>query len=54
MRANNLCFKCGEKYGPTHICKEKEVHILLVDESEVGDKGLLEGLEEEIIEYQGW
>jgi hypothetical protein len=23
-RANNLCFKCGEKYDPTHQCAKKQ------------------------------
>jgi hypothetical protein len=22
-RSNNLCFKCGEKYDPTHVCAKK-------------------------------
>ncbi|KAK1693348.1 hypothetical protein QYE76_010045 [Lolium multiflorum] len=27
-RANNLCFKCGDKYDPTHQCGAKPAHSL--------------------------
>ncbi|KAK1607032.1 hypothetical protein QYE76_030705 [Lolium multiflorum] len=34
-RANNLCFRCGEKYDPTHQCAKKpgaELHAIEVEE----------------------
>ncbi|KAL4303244.1 hypothetical protein GQ457_10G021490 [Hibiscus cannabinus] len=31
-RANSLCFKCGEKFSPTHQCKLKQFHMM--EESE--------------------
>lgn len=34
-RANNLCFRCGDKYDPTHQCPKKqeaEVHIVELEE----------------------
>ncbi|KAL4313107.1 hypothetical protein GQ457_01G008060 [Hibiscus cannabinus] len=27
-RANNLCFKCGEKFGPGHQCKLKQLNMM--------------------------
>jgi hypothetical protein len=27
-RANGLCFKCGEKYDPTHVCGQKQAATL--------------------------
>ncbi|KAK1681147.1 hypothetical protein QYE76_041995 [Lolium multiflorum] len=33
--ANNLCFKCGEKYDPTHQCAKKpaaELHAMTTEE----------------------
>ncbi|XP_071906018.1 uncharacterized protein [Coffea arabica] len=47
-RDNHLCFKCGEKFSPGHTCKNKELHMLLVEKEEA-DK--VE--EEEVIEYRG-
>jgi hypothetical protein len=35
-RANNLCFRCGEKYDPTHQCPRKpaaELHALATEET---------------------
>jgi hypothetical protein len=35
-RANNLCFKCGDKYDPTHQCSKKqgaELHAMVTEES---------------------
>jgi hypothetical protein len=34
-RANNLCFRCGEKYEPSHVCAKKptaELHALTAEE----------------------
>ncbi|XP_027093589.2 uncharacterized protein [Coffea arabica] len=45
---HHLCFRCGEKFSPGHACKNKELHMLLVDEEE-SDKEE----EEEVIEYRG-
>jgi hypothetical protein len=35
-RANNLCFKCGEKYDPTHQCDKKQVgelHTIITEDT---------------------
>jgi hypothetical protein len=35
-RANNLCFKCGDKFDPTHQCSKKqgaELHAMVTEES---------------------
>ncbi|XP_027174040.1 uncharacterized protein LOC113773608 [Coffea eugenioides] len=45
---HHLCFRCGDKFSPGHTCKNKELHMLLIDEDE-SDKGK----EEEVIEYRG-
>ena len=29
-----LCFRCGERWGPDHICQMKQYHILLWEEGE--------------------
>lgn len=34
---HNLCFKCGDKFGPRHNYKNKEVHMLLMDDYEKDD-----------------
>ncbi|KAK1694297.1 hypothetical protein QYE76_010994 [Lolium multiflorum] len=34
-RSNNLCFRCGDKYDPTHVCAKQQqagVHALTVEE----------------------
>ncbi|KAH0653695.1 hypothetical protein KY289_031373 [Solanum tuberosum] len=28
-KSNNLCFQCGEKYGPGHICKKRQLNCLI-------------------------
>jgi hypothetical protein len=40
-RANNLCFKCGEKYGPTHTCKTPEGTLHMMDQSTFDGGGFL-------------
>ncbi|KAK1395189.1 hypothetical protein POM88_014245 [Heracleum sosnowskyi] len=42
---NHLCYKCGEKYGQGHICKNQQYTYMLIDE--VKDKEIAELLEEE-------
>jgi hypothetical protein len=32
-RANNLCFKCGEKYTPAHTCKSPEGALQLIEQA---------------------
>ncbi|XP_027060758.1 uncharacterized protein [Coffea arabica] len=52
-KTNHLCFKCGDRYGPGHVCSRKGIHMLLVDDE---DKGKLEEsilTEGEVIEYSG-
>ncbi|XP_027060831.1 uncharacterized protein [Coffea arabica] len=47
-REHHLCYKCGEKFGPGHQCKQKEIHLMVAVEDRPED--LEEG---EVIEYQG-
>jgi len=28
-KINHLCFRCGEKYGPGHICRKKQLKCLM-------------------------
>ena len=52
-KANNLYFKCGDRYGPGHVCSRKGIHMLLVDGEDKGkweESILTEG---EVIEYSG-
>ncbi|WVZ14456.1 hypothetical protein V8G54_012022 [Vigna mungo] len=30
-----LCFRCDEKFGPNHICRNKQLHMLLMSEEEL-------------------
>ncbi|KAL4385166.1 hypothetical protein GQ457_15G026180 [Hibiscus cannabinus] len=32
-RSNNLCFKCGEKFGPGHQCRFKQLNMMEEDET---------------------
>lgn len=43
-----MCFKCGKKFGPAHVCKSKGIHMLLVDDE---DQSQIEEVEGKIIEY---
>ena len=47
-REHHLCFRCGEKFGPGHQCKQKEIHLLVAIDDSPDD--LVEG---EMIEYKG-
>ncbi|XP_071924750.1 uncharacterized protein [Coffea arabica] len=49
---HNLCFRCGERFSPGHICKNKEIHLVLAYEEGLLDTEVDEE-EGEIIEYQG-
>jgi hypothetical protein len=40
-RANNLCFKCGEKYSPTHTCKTPKGTLHMMDQSTSNGGGFL-------------
>lgn len=31
-RRKGLCFTCNEKFSPTHVCKNKSLRIMLVEE----------------------
>jgi ribosomal protein L32 len=44
-RANRLCFKCGEKFDPAHVCRQKQAAALKVMEN--GECPLL--LSEEVL-----
>ncbi|XP_071902771.1 uncharacterized protein [Coffea arabica] len=43
---NNLCFKCGVKFGPGHMCKNKGMHMIIATDIEDNVD------EEEVIEYE--
>lgn len=49
-REHNLCFKCGEKFGPEHICKDKAIHMLITEDARMGKT---EEIGWEVIEYKG-
>ncbi|KAL4278859.1 hypothetical protein GQ457_03G027370 [Hibiscus cannabinus] len=36
-RANNLCFRCGDKFSPTHQCKLKQFHMMEDTEATLED-----------------
>lgn len=37
-KRNGLCYKCPEKWSKTHICRNKELQLLLVLEERIEDK----------------
>ncbi|CAI9113667.1 OLC1v1014310C1 [Oldenlandia corymbosa var. corymbosa] len=45
-RNNNLCWKCGDKWGPGHLCKLKQVSVITMEKEE--DSGTLQLLHEEM------
>jgi len=30
-----LCFWCDEKFGPSHVCRNKQLHMLLMTEEDL-------------------
>ncbi|KAL4351578.1 hypothetical protein GQ457_06G012930 [Hibiscus cannabinus] len=42
-RANNLCFKCGEKFGPGHHCKLKQFNMMEEEEHTIRIQGSIKG-----------
>ncbi|MCH80537.1 Ty3/gypsy retrotransposon protein [Trifolium medium] len=38
-KQKGLCFKCGGPFHPSHQCPDKQLRILLVDESDTEDSG---------------
>ncbi|XP_071939804.1 uncharacterized protein [Coffea arabica] len=47
-REHHFCYKCGEKFGLGHHCKQKEIHLVVATEDD--SEELVEG---EVIGYQG-
>ncbi|KAG8084412.1 hypothetical protein GUJ93_ZPchr0010g10317 [Zizania palustris] len=47
QRANGLCFKCGDKYVPNHVCTIQQIAQVYATEV-VGDK---EVLTDEMLEF---
>ncbi|KAL4281913.1 hypothetical protein GQ457_03G031000 [Hibiscus cannabinus] len=45
-RANNLCFKCGEKFSPGHQCKTKQLNLMEEEEAQGEDTEVQELMEE--------
>lgn len=35
-KAKGLCFKCDEKWEANHMCKKKELSVLLAEENDSG------------------
>jgi len=31
------CFTCEEKYNPTHVCKNRQFRLMIMEEEEEGD-----------------
>lgn len=51
-REKGLCYCCDEKYSPGHRCRNKELHILVVQGEEGGEElpeESAEGEEEEAV-----
>nr|KYP52090.1 Retrotransposable element Tf2 [Cajanus cajan] len=46
-RRKGICFRCEEKYSPGHVCKNKQIRIMLLEE------GVEEMEEEEEIQWSG-
>ena len=46
-RERGLCYKCDEKFHPGHLCKNKELQVLVFQDMEAGDVNQVE--EEELI-----
>ncbi|XP_028775121.1 uncharacterized protein LOC114732011 [Neltuma alba] len=47
-RELGLCFKCAEKFGPNHICKNKNLQVMILDlEAEKSEDGKVETDKEE-------
>ena len=40
-----FCFRCDEKYSIGHKCKNKELHVMMIYDEEVGEAGVEEALE---------
>jgi hypothetical protein len=40
-RANNFCFKCGDKYTPAHTCKGPEATLHLLEHTTIDGGGFL-------------
>lgn len=51
-RNKKLYFKCGDKYGPDHTCKDKLVYMVLVKEGEEFQLEDHEVVEGEVIQFK--
>ena len=47
-RAQNLCFKCGDKYSPTNVCKIKQLNSMIEEDTEDSVETIHEHHEEEL------
>lgn len=52
-RAKGLCFRCGEKFSPTHRCSGSLRLIVLSDDERVDEQGEIVALEVEDVEEEG-
>lgn len=49
------CFKCDEKYGPNHVCKNKQFRVMLLEEGEeIEEEGeeQQQGIEDDIPKFK--
>ncbi|KAJ1425542.1 Retrotransposable element Tf2 [Sesbania bispinosa] len=46
-----VCFRCVERFFPGHVCKNKQLHILLLGDEEQGEEGACVG--EEVEDAEG-
>lgn len=37
-RELGLCFKCADKFGPNHVCRNKHLQLILLESEEDGDE----------------
>ena len=41
------CFTCEEKYNPTHVCKNRQFRLMIMEEEEEGDPRSQQGEDKE-------
>lgn len=47
-RELGLCFRCEEKFGPNHKCKNRQLRVILMEEEEEDGPDDLEEAQEEL------
>lgn len=49
-RSQGLCYRCDEKFSPGHVCKMKEISILVTQQTTDDEEEEMEELTEEVIQ----